>query len=185
MLLPAAAAIDVAAAVRIVIVGGVGRAPVSGLASVGVVHRTAALMPIALRPRGRRTGAVVRTAAGRRTGHRVGGRTLALVRTRGSVGEHARRRTGPRQRPAIAARPRRPGQNYKRHSIRLRPLNVADPAPLICLNPRTSCLDLGDFGVERPVVFAGAHLVLGLFGACDQPLDKAYGRNHRDAITNL
>jgi len=56
---------------------------------------------------------------------------------------------------------------------------------LIFFNPRTGCLDLGDFGVERLVVFASGHLVLGLFGACDQPLDEAYRRNHRDAITNL
>lgn len=56
---------------------------------------------------------------------------------------------------------------------------------LIRLSPRTSCLDLRDLRVQRLVVFPSGHLVFRLFGACDQPSDKAYRRNHRDAITDL
>ena len=56
---------------------------------------------------------------------------------------------------------------------------------LICLDPGTSCLDLVDFRFERLVVFPGGHLVLGLFGTRHQPGNKAYGSDHRDAITNL
>jgi hypothetical protein len=56
--------------------------------------------------------------------------------------------------------------------------------PLICLGSGTLCLDLGDFGVERFVVFPSGHLVLGLLGPGQQPLNKAYRSDHRDTVTN-